>query len=417
MSLTLSSKRTATACSRLIVAVLVGGAACCASAQKNNTFPKKDDPLHVRVAMFDQLMRDNHWNEGIFMQEVIFPPAGTEKPLVASQEDGCGITAEYLAGYSHMYHATRDPRAREWADKVFEGIEQLERVTGVPGVVARSFNKTDKPLWHEKVYFFSTEWHWSKSMPGYRWQGDLSSDKFVDLCYGLSTYFDLCADDEHKQRAAAFIDRFVGRCVDHNFKLVDYDGKMTLWGNFCPDLPHEPLNSLEMLAGLRTAYHMTGKPRYLSSYRMLIERYHYDEQALFAKVLFPKEWTVPWDDHLAAKSYWQLLRYETDPLLLNKYRTAMNRHWWDWKTSEFPRINDIWYHMLYQVLTGEQVVGERCVAAIKNMQGFERRKRTFRIPTDDGGAKEVESESEGNSTDMFVTYWFGRDHGIIDPGW
>ena len=76
--------------------------------------------------------------------------------------------------------------------------------------------------------------------------------------------------------------------MDYNFKLVDYDGKMTLWGNFCPDLPHEPLNSLEMLAGLRTAYHMTGKPRYLSAYQVLIERYHYDEHAMFAKTLFPK---------------------------------------------------------------------------------------------------------------------------------
>ncbi|MDZ4858770.1 MAG: hypothetical protein SGI88_07280 [Candidatus Hydrogenedentes bacterium] len=105
---------------------------CCALwipayAQQSNTFPQKADPLHVRVQMFDRLMRDNHWNEGIFMQQVIFPPAGTEKPLVGSHEDGCGITAEYLAGYSHMYHATKDPKARERANKVFEGIEQLER--------------------------------------------------------------------------------------------------------------------------------------------------------------------------------------------------------------------------------------------------------------------------------------------------
>src|SRR5690606_5277158 len=141
-------------------------------------------------------------------------------------------------------------------------------------------------------------------------------------------------------------------------------------------------------------YHMTGKPRYLSSYQMLIERYHYDEQAMFAKVLFPKEWTVPWDDHLAAKSYWQLLRYETDPLLLNRYRTAMNRHWWDWKNSEFKRDIEIWYHMLYQVLTGEQVVGEKCMDAAKGMWGFDRVKGTFNVPQEDGTVKKVESELE-----------------------
>lgn len=387
-----------------------------ALAQKVNAFPKRGDPLHVRVEMFDELMRGNHWNEGIMMQHVIFPPAGTEKPLVGSQEDVCGITAEYLAAYSFQYAVTKDPVARERADALFEGIQKLERVTGVPGVVARTFNKTDKPLWHEQVYFFPVEWHQSASMPGYRWQGDLSSDKFVDLCFGLSTYFDFCADERHKRLAADFIDRFVGRCIDFNFKLVDVDGKMTLWGNFCPDLPHENLNALEMLAGLRTAYHMTGKDRYRAAYQTLIQKYHYDEQAMMAKTLFPKEWTVPWDDHLAAKSYWQILRYETEPLLRDKYRTALNRHWYDWKNSNFQRQIEIWYHMLYQVLTGEEVVDAKCVDAIRNMWGFDRTRATFTIPTEDG-PKQVESEMEGESTDLMFIYWFGRHYGFIDPSW
>jgi len=387
-----------------------------APAQKLNQFPKRDDPLHVRVAGFDALMRANHWNEGAIMQHVIFPPVGKETPIVGSQEDCAGATAVFLAAYSHRYAVTKDPQVREWADEIMAGLLKLEAVTGVPGVVARSFNKTDKPLWHEQVYFFPMEWHASTAMPGYRWRGDLSSDKFTDFIYGVGTYWEFCADDEHKKIAADFLDRFIGRCVDYNFKLVDVDNKMTLWGNFCPDLPHQALNSLEMLAGLKVTYRLTRKDRYRAAYRMLIDKYHYDDHAIMAKVLWPEEWKTPWDDHLAAKSLYMLMRYETDPSLLQKYRMSLNRHWYDWKNADFKRKAEVFYHMLYQVLTGEKVVGEKCRNAIKNMWGFDRRKRNFTIPTP-AGPKTLEAEEEGNAVTMIRNYWFGRHYGFIDPEW
>jgi hypothetical protein len=385
-------------------------------AQKVNKFPKHDDPLHVRVALFDELMRGNHWNEGTIMQHVIFPPAGKETPIVGSQEDCAGQTALYLAACSHRYATTQDPQARRLADEVMAGLLKLEAVTGVPGVVARSFNKTDTPLWHEQVYFFPMEWHWSSTMPGYRWQGDLSSDKFTDFLYGVGIYWEICADDAHKKIAADFIDRFIGRCVDFNFKLVDVDNKMTLWGNFCPDLPHQPLNSLEMLAGLKVAYRLTGKDRYRAAYEMLINRYHYDDDAIMAKVLWPDEWKTSWDDELAAKSLYMLYRWESNPALLIKYRMCLNRHWHDWKNSKLVREDDVYYHLLYQVLTGENVMNEKLVQAIKNMWGFDRRRSRFTIPTPQG-VKTVESEEEGDAATMIRNYWFGRHYRLIDPTW
>ena len=396
-----------------ILMMLVSSVFC----QKINQFPERTDPLHVRVAMFDELMRGNHWNEGTIMQHVIFPPAGLERPIVGSQEDCADHTSMLLAAYSHRYAVTKEKKVREWANQLMEGLLKLEKVTGVPGVVARSFNKTDKPLWHEKVYFFPMEWHWSTSMPGYRWEGDLSSDKFTSFIYAVGTYWEFCADEKHKKIAADFIDCFVGRCVDYNFKLVDVDNKMTLWGNFCPDLPHQPLNSLEMLAGLKVAYKLTGKDRYRAAYHMLIDRYQYDDHAIPSKLLWPDEWkTAPWDDHLAAKSFYMLMRWETDRSLQIKYRMSLNLHWYDWKNTDFKYQAEVWYHMLYQLLTGEKVVTEKCINAIKNMWGFDRRTRTFKIPTDNG-FKIVESEEEGSAVTLIRNYWFGRHYGFIDPEW
>ncbi len=400
-----------------ITACVVCVVSVSAAALEMKSLPDRDAPLHERIEAIDDLVRTNHWNEGLILPCVIFPPAGEDRPVTGNHEDVAELTATYLAAYAHRYAVTKDPQVRKTADMLMDAILNLEKVTGVPGVCARGYYKTDKPLWHEKAFFFPLEWHASETMPGYRWVGDLSSDKFVTFFYGVGIYWELCADDEHKQIAADFIDRFVGCCVDHNFKLVDVDNKMTLWGNFCPDLPHENLNALEMLAGLKVAYRMTGKGRYSAAYQRLIDEYHYDDEAIMAKVLWPKEWQVSWDDHLAAKSLYMLIRYETDPSLLQKYHMSLNRHWFDWKQRPLSDARWIWYPMLYEVLTGKHVVDEKVKKAVmNNLAVVHRAQCTYTIPTPEGN-KTVQAQQEEISASLFRTYWFGRQHGFIDADW
>lgn len=301
------------------------------------------------------------------------------------------------------------------ANQLFEAILKTETVTGIPGLVARGYYKTDEPLWHEETMWYH-EWHWSTTMPGYRWLGDLSSDKFISLCYGLGTYWDFCADEEHKQKAAGMIDRFISRVIDNNFKLVDLDGKMTLWGNFCPDLPHQELNSLKMLMGLKVAFHMTGKERFNAAYHMLIDRYDYDDRQILAKIIWPPEWRNVGDDYHAARSLYMLMRYEQDNDLLTKYKMSLNRHWYDWQNHDFKWEGSIWYIMLYQVLTGEEVLTEKYIQVIKDMWGFDRRTATYRVPTEDG-FKSVETEVDERAAAMIRNYWFGRHYNLINSEW
>lgn len=386
-------------------------------AQLVNEFPAPDDPLHKRVELYDALMRGNHINEGVFMQDVIFPPVGTEKPMVGSQEDCIEVTGSMLAAYCYRYGVTKDPKHRQQCHDILAGLEKLEKVTGVPGVFARSFNKTDTPLWHEREHFFPIEWHESASMPGYRWEGDLSSDKFVDLCYMLGLYYDMAADEPQKEIVAGILDRFVGRVVDYNFKLVDVDNKTTLWGNFCPDLPHQPLNALEMLAALKTTWRITGKDRYRAAYRMLIDKHGYDDEAILAKTIWPEMWNVIWDDKLACKSFWQLLPHESDPSLLNKYRMSLNRHQYSWAQLNYDRVDEVFFPMSFTALTGENVMTEKIVAALKSMEGFQRSRSTFPVTQPDGSVRSIESEREDNAAEMIRNYWFGRYYGLIDPSW
>lgn len=384
--------------------------------QSVNTFPSKTDPLHKKVAMFDKLMLGNHWNEGAIMQHVIFPPAGLDRPIVGSQADCLDPTSEMLAAYSHKYALTKDEKDRKIANQIFEAILKLEKVTGVKGLVARSFNQTDEPLWHEEVMWYH-EWHESTSMPGYRWLGDLSADKFTSIFYGVGTFWEICADENYKEKAAGLLDRFVGRVIDNNFKLTDLDGKMTLWGNFCPDLPHQALNSLEMLAALKVTHRITGKERFNAAYHMLIDRYHYDDHQINSKILFPEEWRNVGDDYHAARSLYMLMRFEDDTDLLNKYRMNLNRHWFDWKDIDFTFESSIWFVMVYKVLTGEDIMTEEKKQAIKDMWGFERQMKEFNIPQKNGSFKKVKSEEERTAAAMIRNYWFGRYYGIIDEKW
>ncbi|XOV93196.1 MAG: hypothetical protein ACFHWX_00510 [Bacteroidota bacterium] len=366
--------------------------------------------------MFDKLMMGNHWNEGAFMQYVIFPPAGLERPIIGPQADCLDGTTEMLAAYSHKYAITKDPKDQKIANQIFEAVERMEKVTGVPGLVARSFNKTDKSLWHEEVFWYH-EWHESSSMPGYRWLGDLSADKFTSIFYGVGTFWELCADETYKKRAADLLDRFIGRVIDDNFKLTDLDGKMTLWGNFCPDLPHQELNSLEMLAALKVTHHITGKERFNAAYHMLIDRYHYDDRAINAKIVFPPEWRNVGDDYHAARSLYMLMRLEKDNNLLIKYKMSLNRHWYDWKDMDLSWESSIWFIMVYQVLTGEEVFNDHRTQVVKDMWGFDRQERVFDIPQPDGSFKQVKSEYERTAGAMIRNYWFGRYYNIIDPKW
>ena len=384
-------------------------------ARKVNEFPKRTDPLHLKVEMFDKLMRGNNWNEGLIMQRVIYPPAGLDRPVIGPHADCLDTSTELLVAYTHKYAITKDPADRDIANQLFEAILKTEFVTGIPGLIARGYYKTDSPLWHEETMWYK-EWHWSTTMPGYRWLGDLSSDKFTSIFYGVGTYWEFCADEEHKQKAADLLDRFMGRVVDNNFKLVDPDGKMTLWGNFCPDLPHQPLNSLIVLAGLKTAYVITGNQRFENAYFMLINRYNYDDHQIMAKIIWPPEWRNVGDDYHAARSLYMLMRYEKDRSLLTKYKMDLDRHWYDWQNHDFTWESSIWYIMLYQVLTGEDVLTEKYKQVIKDMWGFDRRTQTFSIPTKNG-FKTMESKVDERAAAMIRNYWFGRYYGLINPDW
>jgi len=76
--------------------------------------------------------------------------------------------------------------------------------------------------------------------------------------------------------------RVTDHILDHNYSLIDTDGKPTTWAVWSPErLNDDPryweehgVNALEILSHLKVAMHIVGSPRYEKAYRDLIEKHH-----------------------------------------------------------------------------------------------------------------------------------------------
>ncbi len=393
---------------RTLVCVAAIVAASAAWAQTVNDFPKREDPLSVRADLFDKLVRGNHWNEGVILPMVIFPPAGNTLPTVGRHENAALHTGLYLAALSLQYAVTKSPEIRVLADQVMDGILKLETVTGQEGCVARSFYKADGVKWHEQAFFLPSAWHDSSSMEGYRWLGMLGADQFTTLVAGVGTYFELCADDVHRKTAAAFVDRAMGRCVEDNMCIAETNGKTSLYGSFCPDLPHEPLKSLLLLSNLKTALKLTGKVAYQAACTRLIVHYHYDDEAILARDSAAKDTS---GDLPAALALQTLMRNEDNPILLQKDRESLNRYWCAWKQGGDPL-----FAMAYQALSGEKVIDDAAINAIKALWGGDRQHGSWNTSSPDG-PKTTEADYDDSPVRFLYTYWLGRQTGVIAAEW
>ena len=362
--------------------------------------------LKAKAELLQRDLRRDNLMDGLVMPRVLLPPQGNADHSTAHQEDGGNRSGPYLAALSYQYAVTGDATVQKWADETFAAIEMLEKVTGVPGCLARSFNRTSKPQRHEQWFFFPAEWHQSTSMPGYRWLGDPSSDTLTNLLYGLAVYYDLCADAPHRQRVRELVDRIVTREMNHGMRIVDVDGKMTLWGNFNPYLDHETLNSLLPLMHLKIAYHITGAGRFQLKYLQLIEKHGYADQAILAKSYKPP--MVPWDDNLGMEALYHLLRYEEDPSLRAKYLASLERYWMLLKND--PRVA---YHVMYShFVPDNRGFTEWSIQCLVNWKGAWRQHRDEWLRRE-GGPERVVGTWQESSQEYLRTYWSARYHKLL----
>ncbi len=284
-----------------------------------------------------------------------------------SDNDG-GHTAPYLAAMSYKYAVTGDEAARKEAVESFKAMLWLEKVTPVDGLVARA-------IWSTTADADSRSKHGSGGLPAkwypsddglWYWKGDTSSDEIITHFYSVSIFHDLVAKGKEKKMAEQHLARIATYIMENGWMLIDMDGKPTRWGRWDPKYLLSPygyydkgLNGLEAMTFAKTAYALTGDEKFMEGFQQLVD-WGYLNYIIRQKNTFPPEVVAPWDDNLAFRSYYTILRYTKDPVLRSIFLRSLER------TFEVKRMEHIgWFNFSYGALTGNDCEADRAAKFLR----------------------------------------------------
>ncbi len=296
--------------------------------------------LEQKAKYFDERIEARHVRHGMVADSRLRVP-GDVTSSVTSDNDNDGLwTAIHLGAQAYRYAATRDPDARANAQRSARLLMRLEEITGHPGFPARSFVSTNEPRPQ------GGEWH-PTADGRWLWKGDTSSDELVGHYYGYALFFDLVADPAEKEQVRAVVSRMTDHLIAHDYDLIDLDGKPTRWGQWSEryfqteEGKYEAaLRSLELLAFLKTAHHITGHPKYAEAYQDRIRRGYGEHMRQYRR--WPGGGEINFsDDELAYLSYDPLLRYEQDKKLRRLYLDGLS---FTWKQIR-PDYNPLWNYI------------------------------------------------------------------------
>ncbi|ODS81956.1 MAG: regulator [Cytophagaceae bacterium SCN 52-12] len=312
---------------------------------------------------YDNLMR-RHIRAPWIAGQAHLPVAGDTTVFQPEDDDNDGeYTGNYLAMESFRYAATGDPRAKENAKKAFQFLRMLREITEHEGFFARTVIPSDWTRMHdenrtytgteiaerlvEEPRFKPVEKRWHLSSDGkWLWKGDTSSDEMCGHMFAYYFYYTLVADEAEKKEIAAHIAAIVDYLMKHNHNLADVDGEPTRWSVWSPEqlnrdpewLPDRNQNSMEILAFLKLAYHVTGDGKYQKEYLRLIEEEHYLDNMKQVTKQNPA-WFIYFDVVLQAYLYPILLGAEKDEKLQQFYREHMDEWFELRRADQNPLIN------------------------------------------------------------------------------
>lgn len=310
-------------------------------------------------------------------------PGDTDSPVQNHDSDNDGLwTGMYGAGECFAYAATKDPRAKQRATAAFEALKFLCDVTqGGEKTVQRGFpartvlptsghnpNKTytlekdRQRRRHGDPFWKLIHPRWPKSADGqWYWKCDTSSDELDGHYFLNARYYDLVAETpEEKARVRKVICDTTDHLMENGYALIDWDGKRTRWAYFGPqDLNENPacweergMNSLGILSFLAVAHHVSGDEKYAAAKRELIEKHHYAMNAFQSvKVHLGPGTGNQSDDEMTIMRFYNLIKYETDPVVGEMMRWAFWHYWRLVRRERNPFFNFL-YADIYRPSTG-----------------------------------------------------------------
>ena len=265
--------------------------------------------------------------------------------------------------------------------------------------------------------------------------------------FGLSIYYDLCADSDEKEKIKNALCAVTDHIISNNYRLIDRDGLPTTWACWNPDaLNHDErwfsergINSLEFLGILKVSHHSSGESRYNDLYREFISKYHYPLNVIRHKVRDAHNCHI--DDNLGFLASLTYLRLEENDAVRSIVLCGLEDHWEYERPERQPMFS-----IIHAAMTGRDSDIADGIQSLREMPldlmhyKMENSKRNdiewdeeesgrhgrpqikYALPYDESNVHRPDcgsfhSDSRGGGiqepTVYLLPYWIGRYYGII----
>lgn len=335
--------------------------------------------LEQKAMFYENIVRRRHIRYGFYSDYSTVRNGDVSTAQMGPHDSDNLWTSMYLVGELFRYLTTHDAEANENYHESFDAMERLFTLSGIPGLFGRcierrgietfkeEYRKNIESYWYPGYARTPSSWHHSPDS-AWDWRGSSSSDQADGQYFALTLVAQYSDDPALRHRAIHLIDQLTGYIVDNGLRLIDVDGRPTLWGlwgpeyvNRFPDMVGDKkLYSSNIISYLQIAWHFTGKEKYRDKAFELLYKDHYLQNltrpvreigpAPDTADAWSKELSGGWnnsDDEMYFLLYWGLYPYALSDSLKHEYGKAIRDHW------EIKRsAKDALWNLMYGVITG-----------------------------------------------------------------
>ncbi len=289
--------------------------------------PNVDGPLKTLAKGYQDVYEARHmWHGLSYSARNPDDPNGDYQ--LSCMGDAAFTSGQCTSAMAFRYGATHSQEAFDMLKQHIEGWRFFQELTGVKGLIGRSYLRADDPVedgqW-DKLYPESDKYCYTEGKyAGWCWRADTSRDQVTGAVLGVSTAYDMMDDAEIKQKAADFLVDLADHIIYNNLQLVDPDGAGTKYGNIDGNnfegWPVENgLNAVCALAWIKSAIHASGEQRFVDFYNTLLEEKEY-ARIMREHMWVYNEYAPPYENkwynaYMAFENFFILTRLEEDPTL------------------------------------------------------------------------------------------------------
>jgi hypothetical protein len=435
--------------------------------------PAADGALYTKALGYQAVYEARHdWNGFSFNNMTPDDPDGNFG--LSTLGDAAFQSGQCTMAMAYREAVLRTDESAAYLKRQVDGWRFFQRLTGVPGLIGRSYGRADDP-WEDNHHSdgFWPENPDSRSYVGegefadWIWVGDVSRDQATGAVLGMAAAYDLSDDPETKAVAAEFLVQLMDHVWDNNLDFMDKNGQLTKYGNIDGEKfegfpAPSGLNAACALAWFKIAAHvaesegMENAERFNERYQELLAR---DYISIMRDVMwvYGGYATKTYNVYMAFENMFHLARLEKDPIISAEINQVFRDTLWlnlDDNTpnrkgvKEANPVKTAWYlsstgdknpvalwEALWQVVVfSDAPLRDRYVKNSDNpdivINPDQPTESLYPLPSNrlppdmviwhrstfelDGG---VDSGEERTGCDYMLPYWMGRYYGWIDGNW